>query len=90
MPQETRDVQIATYIRFKGNKSIDTYLDDADRGVFVFDLTEEQMKQLSIDYSNSEHAPFEGVRRGFLKQLDMLKKSRESNRGGKSHRSRED
>jgi len=63
----TRDVSLAAYIRFCGNKLID-YRVDKGNGEWVFDITDDLARTLKIDYANSDIAVFEGIRKGMAKQ----------------------
>ena len=71
---DTPDVQLSSYLRLRGHQCEKVTLDDHNRGVMWFAISEEDANRLTLEYCNSEHSPFEGIRRGFLKQIDSLKR----------------
>ena len=64
----TRDVSLAAFIRFKGKVLRDYRVVKGRDGEWMFDITDEEARQLKIDYANSDIAAFEGIRRGMAKQ----------------------
>lgn len=65
----TRDVSLAAYIRFKGHQLKEYKVGNRGKdGEWMFELSEEQSRELKIDYVNSDIAAFEGIRRGMAKQ----------------------
>lgn len=65
----TRDVSLAAYFRFKGCELVEYRTTRQGRdGEWVFDISNEQAKSLTINYANSDFSIFEGIRRGMSKQ----------------------
>jgi len=68
----TRDVSLAAFFRFKGHLLVAYRLKkNGGRGrvgEWVFNISDEDAKQLTVDYANSDIAEFEGIRRGMSKQ----------------------
>ena len=65
----TRDVSLAAFIRFKGHQLKEYTTNSRSKdGEWTFDLTDEQAREIKIEYVNSDIAAFEGVRRGMAKQ----------------------
>jgi hypothetical protein len=64
----TRDVSLAAFIRFKGHNLMNYQVHQGREGEWTFDISEEQVRALKIDYVNSDIAAFEGIRRGMAKQ----------------------
>ncbi len=65
----TRDVSLAAYFRFEGCKLIEYRVTRNGRdGEWVFNISSERAKALSVEYANSDFSIFEGIRRGMSKQ----------------------
>ena len=84
MTIQTKDIQLASFFRLKGYSCIKIEIDNYGQGIFHFNMEDNQKKDLGLEYGNSEHAPFEGIRRGLLKQLEMLKRGDDGYRRNRS------
>jgi hypothetical protein len=69
----TRDVSLAAFFRYKGHQLIAYRLKKVGNGrnkvgEWVFGVTPDVAREMSVEYANSEFAIFEGIRRGMSKQ----------------------
>jgi hypothetical protein len=71
-PFATRDVSLAAFFKFKGYFLLEyrTVKNNNGRrdGEWVFDMSREEARKLTVEYANSDFAAFEGIRRGMSKQ----------------------
>lgn len=65
----TRDVSLAAFIRFKGYNLKEYRIGQSGKdGEWSFDITNDDIRGLKVEYVNSDIAAFEGIRRGMAKQ----------------------
>jgi hypothetical protein len=65
----TRDVSLAAFIRFKGHQLKEYATSNRGKdGEWTFEVDDNVIKSLKIEYVNSDIAAFEGIRRGMAKQ----------------------
>jgi hypothetical protein len=66
--KKTTDVWFASFIKLNGFKVVDFEIIEKGKGRFIFDLTEEQWKELRIKFSNSDISKIKQIM-GELKDL---------------------
>lgn len=65
----TRDVSLAAFIRFKGYDLKEYTVGKSGKdGEWTFDIDNEIVRTIKVEYVNSDIAAFEGIRRGMAKQ----------------------
>lgn len=68
----TRDVSLAAFFKFKGYYLLEYRVIEQKGGrkdgEWVFNMSREVARKLTVDYSNSDFSAFEGIRRGMSKQ----------------------